>query len=148
MWEKALWKEHTRTLLGRCQCLLKAKLSQRVKKRGLSLRDQEVQELAESQKSDSDNHILYLHSASPGISSTQLAPYTVITILLTVFPMLYLLSQDYFVATNLCFLVPHVFHPVSLLPSPLAATSSLSCVCESASILFVHFFFYLESTYK
>ena len=55
-----------------------------------------------------------LQSASPpDISSTQLAPYIVITILLTIFPMLYFTSCDYFVTTNLYFLISSFFQPVS-----------------------------------
>lgn len=62
LWEKMSGKIITRTRLGRCQCLLKADLTQRmtqsgqesklkgpqVKKKELNLWDQEVQELIES----------------------------------------------------------------------------------------------------
>ena len=46
------------------------------------------------------------HSFPLNSSSPQMAPYIVITVILTVFPVLYLLPHDYFVTTNLCFLVP------------------------------------------
>lgn len=42
-----------------------------------------------------------LQSIPPDISSAQLAPFLVVTILLTIFPMLYLHPYDYFEKTNL-----------------------------------------------
>ena len=52
----------------------------------------------------------------PNISSTHLVPYIVITVLLSIFPMLYFTSPWLFVTANLFFLIPSPF-----LPSPLPA---------------------------
>ena len=57
-----------------------------------------------------DSRVLY--------KAIPLAPYIVITILVTIFPMLYIISCDYFVTTNLYFLVPLLCNPALLLKSP------------------------------
>ena len=64
------------------------------------------------QPSDSHN----LQSDQFSKSSTHLALYIVITMLLTIFPMLCFISCDYFVATNLCSLIPSPFSPIPSIP--------------------------------
>ena len=96
----------------------------------------------------SDNHTLYT-SVPLNISSTHLAPYRVITkILLTIFFMLYFTSLWLFCNNQFVLLNPFT----SFTHSP---TSILSgnhyfglCVYESVSILFVHLFCSLDSTWK
>ena len=75
-----------------------------------------------------------LHSILFGISSTQLAPYVVTIILLT---MLYIHPHDYFVTTNLCFSVPS---PLLLSP-PSSLTSGRwihTSVCFMSKYLSMH----------
>ena len=79
-------------------------------------------------------------SGPPDISSTHLAPYVVNTALLTVFPVLTLHPCDYFVTTNLYFLIPSPFYPDPQPLSPLT-TISLFTVSMSLSSLFVYFAF-------
>ena len=72
-----------------------------------------------------DNHMLYL--VFPTICPIlQLAPYVVVEILLSIFPVLCLRPCDYFVTTNLCFLISSPFHPAPQHPCPLITTSFLS----------------------
>ena len=79
---------------------------------------------------------------------SQLAPYIVITILLTIFSMLYLFPCGYFVSTNLCFLVPSVFHLVPQIILRSGNHQFFLCIYESVSIFLVHLFCFLGSTYK
>ena len=67
-----------------------------------------------------------LHSVPLDISSAHLAPYTVITILLTVFPMVYLHPHDYFVTANPSCSIPSPFHPIPRTLFPPATTIQLS----------------------
>ena len=88
-----------------------------------------------------------LHSDLPDISGVHLAPHLVITLLLTILPMLYLASlwlfcNCRFVLNPFTFSLP----PTTLLPS--GNQQSILCIYESASILFVYLFCSLDSTYK
>ena len=67
-----------------------------------------------------------LHSVSINISSAHPALHIIITILLTVFPMLYWHPHDYFVTTNLYCLTPSPLSPRAPTLSSLATTSQLS----------------------
>lgn len=66
-----------------------------------------------------------LQSVTFNISSTHLAPYIIITMLLTtsIFPMLWFILCDYFVTTSLYISIPSLFSPILLTPFPLATIS-------------------------
>ena len=78
----------------------------------------------------------------PDISSPHLAPYIMIAILLTIFPVLHLTSP--WLYCNCQFVFLNLFHPAPN-AHPQSCLSSVSI--ESVSVLFVHLFC-LDSTYK
>ena len=69
--------------------------------------------------------LITLQGVPSDISSTHLAPHIVITVLLTVFPMLYFTSCGYSVTTNLGFLTPSPFSHSPPTTYPLATISLL-----------------------
>ena len=80
---------------------------------------------------------------------SHLTPYIVVMTLLSIFPMLYTLHpMTAFVTDNVCFLIssPYFTHP----PGPLSSSNHqfVLCIYESVSILFVHLYCFLDSTYK
>ena len=82
--------------------------------------------------------------SSPNTSGTHLAPCIVITILLTILPML-LYTCDYFVTTNLSFLIPSPFLPSLPTSLPFDNHQSFLCIYEYVSVLFILFFkFHLQ----
>ena len=85
-------------------------------------------------------------SVPPNISSTHLAPHTVITISLTVFPVLYFTPHDYFVTTNLYFSVPSPFSPSP--PTPPLGQPSAYSRCLWVCFCFVCLYGSLDSTCK
>ena len=66
---------------------------------------------------------------SPGISSTQLSPYIAITVLFTIFTMLY-----YFVTTNLYLSIPPPFSPSPPKSFPSGNYQPLLCIYDSVSV--------------
>ena len=85
----------------------------------------------------------------PNMSSYHLSPFKDITILLTIFSMLYISSLWYFGGGNWIFVPlnqPHLFHSFSNLPS-LLVTSCLFSVSISSNLL-CFFNCFLHFTYK
>lgn len=78
--------------------------------------------------------------------SSHVSPYTVITLLLTIFPMLYITVLTYFIMGSLYLFILSTFftHPC-VSASPLWQPTVL-CIYQSVSVLFVHFcvFFFLR----
>ena len=64
-------------------------------------------------------HLCKLQNNHFDKSSTHLSPYIVITILLTIFPMLYFISLWLFLIPNLYFLIPSTFSSILQTPFPL-----------------------------
>ena len=77
-----------------------------------------------------------LQSVTTGISRIQLAPYIVITVVLTVFPMLYFASHDHFITTNLYFSIPSPFSPS---PPPFPSRN-VSLILPLSSLKSYHFY--------
>ena len=77
----------------------------------------------------------------------QLSPYLVITIFLTTFTMLYLYPCDYFVTTNLCFLISSLSHSPPYFLAPSSNQQFTLCIYQSVLILFVSLFCSLDSMY-
>ena len=84
-------------------------------------------------------HLYNLWSAHPNKSSTHLTPYIVITILLTIFPMLYFNPHDHSVTTNLYFSIPSPLSPISPTPLPSGNCQNVLCIYDSALVLLVWF---------
>ena len=79
--------------------------------------------------------VIHFTSGLPRISSTHLAPYIIIIILLTVFPMLYCISLWLFCNCQFVLLNPFTFfHPVHQLPLSYGNYRSVHCFCEFVSI--------------
>ena len=60
-----------------------------------------------------------------------LAPYIVTVILLTILPMPYLHLCDYYVTTNLCFLIPLPFSPMTFLNIKLIIFKAVELIIEN-----------------
>ena len=79
----------------------------------------------------------YAECSTPIISSTQLAPYTVITILLTVIPKLHFTFSRLFYNYQFVLLNPFSFFTQPPNPHPFGNHQSVLCVCKSLFYLFV-----------
>ena len=77
-------------------------------------------------------------------ANTHLAPYIVITILLTIFPMLYFISQRLFCNCYFVFLILSNFFTQPSNPPPI----SQLLVCSLCLLVFLVYFLFLDSTYK
>lgn len=75
-------------------------------------------------------HLYSLQSDLPSKSHTHLTPYTVITVLLTLFP-----YCDCFVTANLCFLIPRPLSPILPAPAPPTWQASVCSLCLPWSCL-------------
>ena len=62
----------------------------------------------------------------------------------TLFPVLYLHPHDYFVTTNLCFLIPSTSSPIFPNRLPSGNHQSLLCIYDSVSVLLVCLFCFLD----
>ena len=92
----------------------------------------------------SDWALQNLLSDHPDKSNTHLTPHTVITILLTVFPMLYFTTCDCSVTTLFYFLIPSPFWPISPTLTPIWQPSKCSLFYKSVSVLLVYFDFWIQ----
>ena len=92
--------------------------------------------------------MIFFTKCSPDISSTHLAPHLVITILLTILPVLHFPSCDCFVTISLYFLVSSPFSPSP--PTPFFPWQPSVCFLSMSLFLFLffHLFCSLDSTCK
>ena len=88
---------------------------------------------------------ILLYQWRPSASVAQLVPYVIITLALTISPMLCLHPWDCSVTISLCFLIPSPSLQSSGPTSHLAPVRLFS-VSEPLSVLFVHLFCSLDST--
>ena len=96
-------------------------------------------------------HLYTLCSDHPNKSSTHLAPHIVITILLTIFPVLYFTSSWIFCNCSCVLLqlyLPSPFLPV--LPNPVSSADCqfVLCIYKFVSVSLVSLFWFSDSTYK
>ena len=85
------------------------------------------------------------------IRRVTISPYKVITVLLTVFPILCISFQwcIYFIIGSLYLLISlPAFHSFPLPPSPLATTCSLNLWVCFCFVMFVHLIWFWDSAYK
>ena len=81
---------------------------------------------------------MYFTECFPDISGTHLASHIVLTILLTVFPMLYFTSLGLFCNHQFVLLTPFIFFNWSLKPLPSGNHQLVLCVCVSVSVSFTY----------
>ena len=81
-------------------------------------------------------HLYYLWSDHSNKCSTHLAPYIVITILLTIFPMLYFISPQLFCIFQFGLLISFTFFTQALNPLPFGNRQTVLCIYEFISVLF------------
>ena len=67
--------------------------------------------------------------------------------IITIFPCCTIHSYNLFYSWKLYFLIPITSFPIDL-PPPLCQPLIVLCVYQSVFVLFVHLFYFLDSTYK